>query len=113
MIMILTTFDFDFVKRHYALNSAKMSGSDEQKAITAGSSAGNKKRRHDDLDDRAMFDDRVEIEMSPAHKASFLDSKEILNGKVGYFVLSLALCYRITKRNFLRSWPRTNKFLQS
>lgn len=87
MIIILSTFDFTFnyVKRHYALNSAKMSGADEQKAITAGSSAGNKKRRHDDLDDRAMFDDRVEIEMSPAHKASFLDSKEILNGKLVIF----------------------------
>ena len=91
MIISLSTcnFDFNFVKRHYASNSAKMSGADEQKA---SSSTGNKKRRHDDLDDRAMFDDRVEIEMSPAHKASFLDSKEILNGKVGYFLLPLVCC---------------------
>ena len=51
MIISLSTcnFNFNFVKRHYASNSAKMSGADEQKA---SSSTGNKKRRHDDLDDR-------------------------------------------------------------
>ena len=47
----------------------KMSGTDEQKAI-GGNSAGNKKRSHDDLDDRTLtFVDR--IEMPSAHKVSF------------------------------------------
>lgn len=93
MIIILSTcdFDFNFVKRHYASNSAKMSGADEQKAII-DNSAGNKKRRHNDLDDRTTSDNRMEIVMSPAHKASFLDSKEILNGKLDYFILPLVCC---------------------